>query len=291
MRLIGAWEGLLGALLRVIEMWERQRPMRDLIRVVEGAQVKQRWLVAVGAILVQVCLGAIYAWSVFTGKLTDPNGDFRFSTTQTQWIFSVGLAVFALAEVVTCGLFLLRRYVPSLIGIPAVPVATAFFFWVVPFLIVYRVEKRGAGFLGLVVPKERYVRYALYTVVGLVVPAALVGLDRGLMSELIEQVVSIGLAEEVFNRGYLMRRLCDWLGDRRGLPLSALLFGLSHIVSRLSQHGFKYPLADLSLGFQTLMGGLILGYMFLRAKNIVPPAIFHVSTNMYLEGVITLLNR
>ena len=176
-------------------------------------------------------------------------------------------------------------------GIPAVPIVTAFFFWIVPLLIVYLVEKRGASYLGLVVPKERYARYALYTVVGLVVPAAFVGLDRGLVSELIEQVVYIGLAEEVFNRGYLMRRLCDWLGDRRGLLLSALLFGLSHIVSRLSQHGFKYPIADLSLGFQTLMGGLILGYMYLRAKNIAPPAIFHVSTNMYLDRVIALLNR
>jgi len=112
----------------------------------------------------------------------------------------------------------------------------------------------------------------------------------GLISEFVEQLVYIGLAEEVFNRGYLMRRLCDWPGDRQGLLLSALLFGLSHIVSRLSQHGFKYPLNDLSLGFQTLIGGLILGYMYLRAKNIVPPAIFHVSTNMYLERVIALLN-
>lgn len=171
------------------------------------------------------------------------------------------------------------------------PIATFVFFWVVPLLIVYLVEKRGASTLGLVVPRERYVRYALYAVVGLVVPAAFVGVDRGLISELVEQLVYIGLAEEVFNRGYLLRRLCDWLGDRRGLLLSSLLFSLSHIVSRLSQHGFKYPLNDLSLGFQTLMGGLVLGYMFLRAKNIVPPAIFHVSTNLYLERMIALLNR
>jgi membrane protease YdiL (CAAX protease family) len=81
------------------------------------------------------------------------------------------------------------------------------------------------------------------------------------------------------------------LGDRPGLLLSSMLFGLSHILSRLSQHGFKYPLDDLFLGFQTLIGGLILGYMYLRAKNIVPPAIFHVSTNMYLDRMIGLLKR
>ena len=28
-----------------------------------------RWLVVVGAILIQLCLGAIYAWSVFTPAL------------------------------------------------------------------------------------------------------------------------------------------------------------------------------------------------------------------------------
>jgi membrane protease YdiL (CAAX protease family) len=203
----------------------------------------------------------------------------------------IGLAVFALAEAVTCGLFLLRHYIPSSREIPAVSVATFVFFWVVPLLIVYLVEKRRASFLGLVVPRERYTRYTLYGVVGLVAPALVVGADRSLISELIEQLVYIGLAEEVFNRGYLLRRLCDWLGDRQGLLLSSLLFGLSHILSRLSQHGFRYPLNDLSLGFQTLMGGLILGYMFLRAKNIVPPAIFHVSTNLYLERTIALLNR
>jgi membrane protease YdiL (CAAX protease family) len=210
---------------------------------------------------------------------------------KTRQFALIALAVFAVAEAVTSGLFLLRRYVPSLREIPVVPIASAFFFWIVPLLMVYLVEKRGASALGLVVPRERYGRYALYAVVGLVVPAVFVGADRGLLSELVEQLVYIGLAEEVFNRGYLMRRLCDWLGERHGLLLSSLLFGLSHILSRLSQHGLKYPLDDLFLGFQTLIGGLILGYMYLRAKNIVPPAIFHVSTNMYLDRMIGLLKR
>ncbi|HOX44877.1 MAG TPA: OFA family MFS transporter [Myxococcota bacterium] len=62
-------------------------------------KVMNRWLVVLGALLIQLCLGAIYAWSVFTGKLTDPAGDFKFTTTQTQWIFSVGLATFAVVMV------------------------------------------------------------------------------------------------------------------------------------------------------------------------------------------------
>jgi len=58
-----------------------------------------RWLVVVGAILIQLALGALYAWSVFTKLLTDPNGIYQFTATQTAWIFSAGLATFALVMV------------------------------------------------------------------------------------------------------------------------------------------------------------------------------------------------
>jgi OFA family oxalate/formate antiporter-like MFS transporter len=58
-----------------------------------------RWLVVLGAILIQLALGALYAWSVFTKLLTDPDGVYRFTATQTAWIFSAGLATFALVMV------------------------------------------------------------------------------------------------------------------------------------------------------------------------------------------------
>jgi MFS family permease len=61
--------------------------------------IKNRWLVVVGAIMIQLALGAIYAWSVFTKLLTDPNGLFQFSAQQTAWIFSAGLATFAIVMV------------------------------------------------------------------------------------------------------------------------------------------------------------------------------------------------
>lgn len=62
-------------------------------------KVLDRRLVVVGALLIQLCLGAIYAWSVFTPYLTDPAGDFKFTSTQTQVIFSVSLATFAVVMV------------------------------------------------------------------------------------------------------------------------------------------------------------------------------------------------
>lgn len=65
--------------------------------------VRNRWWVVVGGILIQLCLGAIYAWSAFTGKLTDPEGPFQFSRTQTQIIFSAGLLTFAVVMALVAG--------------------------------------------------------------------------------------------------------------------------------------------------------------------------------------------
>lgn len=61
-------------------------------------RVMNRWFVVLGAILIQLCLGAIYAWSVFTRALTtDP---YNFTATQTQWVFGVGLASFAIVMII-----------------------------------------------------------------------------------------------------------------------------------------------------------------------------------------------
>ncbi len=54
-----------------------------------------RWWVVFGAILIQLCLGAIYAWSVFTPALRDAG----WSKLDTQIVFGVGLASFAIVMV------------------------------------------------------------------------------------------------------------------------------------------------------------------------------------------------
>ena len=63
----------------------------------------RRWFVVIGAIVIQFCLGTIYAWSVFTGLLTLPleeGGEYGFTAQQAAWIFSIGLAVFAVFMVI-----------------------------------------------------------------------------------------------------------------------------------------------------------------------------------------------
>jgi MFS family permease len=65
----------------------------------KGIKITNRWVVVIGAILIQLALGAIYAWSVFTKLLTDSGGEYGFSAKETAWIFSLGLATFAVVMV------------------------------------------------------------------------------------------------------------------------------------------------------------------------------------------------
>lgn len=58
----------------------------------ENKKVMNRGLVVLGAILIQLALGAIYAWSVFTPSLVDAG----WSKENTQWVFATGLASFAI---------------------------------------------------------------------------------------------------------------------------------------------------------------------------------------------------
>jgi len=59
-------------------------------------KIMNRWMVVLGAILIQFCLGAIYAWSVFTKPLVEAG----WSKAQTQGVFAAGLATFAIVMVI-----------------------------------------------------------------------------------------------------------------------------------------------------------------------------------------------
>ncbi len=61
-----------------------------------NGNIKNRWFVVLGAILIQLCLGAIYAWSVFTPSLVEAD----WTKAQTQAVFAAGLAMFAIVMVI-----------------------------------------------------------------------------------------------------------------------------------------------------------------------------------------------
>jgi OFA family oxalate/formate antiporter-like MFS transporter len=55
-----------------------------------------RWTVLVGALIVQVVLGTVYAFSVFVKPL---EMEFAWSRTTTQWAFSIALLTFAIVMI------------------------------------------------------------------------------------------------------------------------------------------------------------------------------------------------
>ena len=61
-----------------------------------NGNIKNRWFVVIGAVLIQLCLGAIYAWSVFTPSLVEAD----WTKAQTQAVFAAGLALFAIVMVI-----------------------------------------------------------------------------------------------------------------------------------------------------------------------------------------------
>ena len=57
---------------------------------------RRGWVVVAASVVMQMCLGGIYAWSMFVNPLRD---DYKLTTTQTQIIFGVIIAAFTIAMV------------------------------------------------------------------------------------------------------------------------------------------------------------------------------------------------
>ncbi len=83
-----------------------------------NSKVMNRWIIVIGAIMIQVALGAIYAWSAFTTPLQGTQtllSEYAFSKTETLAIFSAGLAAFAIMTIV--GGRLMKKYKPRTIAL------------------------------------------------------------------------------------------------------------------------------------------------------------------------------
>ncbi len=74
-------------------------------------KIMNRWWVVLGAVSIQLSLGAIYAWSVFTKPLADAG----WTKTQTQMVFAAGLAFFAIATIIAGRL--MPKYGPRVLAL------------------------------------------------------------------------------------------------------------------------------------------------------------------------------
>jgi membrane protease YdiL (CAAX protease family) len=123
---------------------------------------------------------------------------------------------------------------------------------------------------------------------GLDAVVRLAGLENyGAMSELNQEILALpdnirlplafvvavgaGIPEELFFRGYLMRRLAVSQGKTIALLTSALVFGLFHL------DPLHAPIASVM--------GLLLGFVVLRTGSLYPAIVAHIANN----GVAVLL--
>lgn len=198
----------------------------------------------------------------------------------------IALSVFAIERMAVSFLNIFRSSMSQASRNLYLDLVTVVFNWLLPIIVVYRIERRDPNSLGLFVPKSKYVRYALYTIICIAAPAIYFGPSIGLLTDVLEQILFIGLAEEFFYRGYLMTRLCTSLGSTRGLLLNATLFSLAHIVFIVTNEGLRHLDFLAITTLQTFIGGLLLGYLCQRSRNIVPSSVIHISMNLYLSRLV-----
>ena len=86
-----------------------------------------------------------------------------------------------------------------------------------------------------------------------------------------------GVAEELFFRGYVQKRLVARWGPRAGVAVTAVLFGLIHF--------------DLLHSAFALVGGLYLGWIAERAGSVWPSAVAHTLNNAAWTLGVALLPR
>ncbi len=63
----------------------------------ENNKAINRWFVVFGAVIIQLALGALYTWSLFTKALKE--APYNFTTTQTQAIFTAAIVTFAIVMI------------------------------------------------------------------------------------------------------------------------------------------------------------------------------------------------
>lgn len=95
----------------------------------------------------------------------------------------------------------------------------------------------------------------------------------------------VGFYEETVFRGFLQTRLIAWLGQMKGMVLTAVLFSLTHITSRLIYQQLSISNAIIS-SLPLIPCALLFSYIMLKAKNIAAPAIFHAGFDWINKVII-----
>ncbi len=110
---------------------------------------------------------------------------------------------------------------------------------------------------------------------GLKFPAVL--LFQYVVFEVFNQFM-VAFSEEYLFRGFLQKNLMEVFGCFQGYLVASVVFCLAHFLNP------SYTIYQLF--FEALPGGLILGYLYYRTKNLTTPVLAHYIGNL-LQRVLT----
>lgn len=88
----------------------------------------------------------------------------------------------------------------------------------------------------------------------------------------------VGFSEETVYRGYLQTRFEAKWGTWVGLTVATVVFTFAHFPGSYVLYSGSVPDALLS-ALGRIGSGLLLGYFYVRSRNVVPGAIFHTLNN------------
>jgi membrane protease YdiL (CAAX protease family) len=187
-------------------------------------------------------------------------------------------------------------------------------FTAIPFFVYLLVYHRVKGFfdyIGLRRPESRTMLYATLLAIAFVLPALLLLFFSPSIREVIaapntvigklrsygfsgttvvvlclSALIHTALSEEILFRGFIAKRLINWLGFRWGNMMQALIFGLIHLLLFFGQR-FSLPLA-VGIVIYTGLGGWAFGYLNERKGNgsILPSWWMHGLTNLITYSVV-----
>lgn len=105
------------------------------------------------------------------------------------------------------------------------------------------------------------------------------GLDvssiSNLVSMLIMQVLVVGLIEETFFRGFMLRMLMS-IGVKRAVVISSLLFGITHALQLMSGQSVEDTILQI---LYAILVGFVLSLLIIHRQSIIITIAFHGLNN------------
>ncbi len=156
--------------------------------------------------------------------------------------------------------------------------------FIIPILVIVRARHQIFETVGITRKNMRF-SIAVGFVAGIAFSLPVLGLSKTLQ-DLLEKLfttnsfyglvyyLAVGFGEELMFRGFLQLRCCSWLGETKGLIFASTIMALGHLPERIFAVGLD-PMQALVSAISLLPISLVLGFLMLKTRNTLGPAILH----------------